>query len=251
MSMADGNHGVPSSWRELRGVALPDWFPAPAVLQRFFAGLVPAYRWRRPEYPMRMLADLARLIPAEGRRVLDIGAGTGVVAEAIENYFPEREVVAVDVVGRYLDGLSVRRLVYGGTHLPFPDGAFDVALFCNVLHHVPPERRPALLEEALRVTGGGPLVIKDHLAEGVWANARLWMLDAIGNLPFGGMVSAEYLGWAQWRHLFEAHRLQVASLTGSPYRRGFMAILFPNRLEISFVVSRAAGAGGDHARSPS
>jgi hypothetical protein len=35
--------------------------------------------------------------------------------------------------------------------LPFPDGAFESVILADLLEHVPPDRRPGVLEEALRV----------------------------------------------------------------------------------------------------
>jgi hypothetical protein len=111
-------------------------------------------------------------------------------------------------------------------------------LFCNVLHHVKPEVRAPLLREALRVTGGGPLVIKDHLASTSLDGLRLWLLDVLGNAPRGAMIAASYLGEPHWEALLRELGCTGDMLPASAYRTGFGAWCFPNRLEICFRIDR-------------
>jgi len=70
------------------------------------------------------------------------------------------EVVGVDVV----DVRETRALpfaLYDGLTLPFPDGRFDLAILTFVLHHVPNDRKPALLREALRVARRRVVILED------------------------------------------------------------------------------------------
>jgi SAM-dependent methyltransferase len=196
---------------------------------------LPAYRRRPPTYQRLMLERLRRQWRPEDRRVLDVGGGTGVVAQAVAELFPVDQVVAVDVADRFVPGLTVETRTFDGLQLPFEDGAFDCALFNNVLHHVPPAGRAPLLRECRRVCGGGRLYIKDHLAAGPLDHVRLAALDLIGNVPFGGMVSARYLTAADWRALAADAGYQPGAFVHDPYRRGPYAVLFPNRLEIAAV----------------
>ena len=197
----------------------------------WLAARQPIYRWRKPRYQVRMLRDLAALMPEGACRVLDVGAGSGLIGEAIASLLPGKSVVGVDVERRVLPGLRIPFLRFDGRRLPFADGAFDCALFCNVLHHVGPEARPALLAEALRVTGGGPLVIKDHLPASTLDHWKLAWLDFLGNVPFGGMVSAKYLEDAEWRALAEGLGCRSERIDGAGYRGALSAWLLPNRLE--------------------
>ena len=57
------------------------------------------------------------------------------------------------------------------------------------------------------------------------------MLDAIGNVPFGGQVSADYLSSHEWSQLARAAGYKIAAQVGGNYRTGIMAWLFPNGLE--------------------
>lgn len=213
---------------------LPDWFPDEAVLARMLAEHQPVYRWRRPHYIVQLLRDLALLLPERNCRILDIGGGSGLVAEAIARHFPGKSVTAIDVVDRFLPTLSVERRTFDGRTIPCADGAFDCALFSNVLHHVPGEARVKLVAEALRATGGACVVVKDHIADSMLDHARLAWLDFVGNLPFGGMVRAQYLSAADWQDLFAATNCRAERLPGSDYRTGAAASMFPNRLEVLF-----------------
>ena len=99
------------------------------------------------------------------------------------------------------------------------------------MHHVPAAVRVDLLREIRRVVDG-PLYIKDHVTRGQVDNVRLTIMDAIGNIPFGGMVWARYLTLSEWESLAEDSGYVIAArVTSMPYRQGFYARLFPNRLE--------------------
>jgi len=179
-----------------------------------------------------MLAGFGGLWKPEHRRILDVGGGTGVIAQAVKDIFPVEEVVSVDVEDRYVKTLNIGTQVYDGVCLPFADGAFDAVMFNNVLHHVPAEVRAALLIECRRVAPGG-LYIKDHLAASRLDHRRLTVLDWIGNIPFAGMLSAEYLTDSDWRRLAHNSGYAIEAVHSGIYRRGAMAAIFPNRLEIS------------------
>jgi hypothetical protein len=228
---------------ELAPRPAPAWFPPDAELERALAARQPIYRWRKPAYLLQQLKDLAGLLPEGPCRVVDIGGGSGLVGETIARFFPGKHVTAIDVVDRFLPGLAIAHGTFDGRRIPYGDGAFDCAIFSNVLHHVPLEGRAPLLAEAVRVTAGRCIVIKDHLAGSTLDHARLATLDFIGNLPFGGMVWARYLSDAQWSALFDAARCDAERVVGPRYRGGAMGALFPNRLEVLFRL-RSARRGG-------
>ena len=215
--------------------------PADEVIVRHLAGRDARFRYRQPRYQLQMLKDLGALIPEGPCRVLDIGAGSGLIGEAISTLFPGKSVVGVDVAPNAASNLRIAFARFDGRRLPFADRAFDCALFCNVLHHVKPDSRPELLREALRVTGGGPVIIKDHLAASAADRIRLWLLDVAGNLTLGFMISADYLDGLQWdRLLQQAGCMRDAAPVSSAYRSGWSGRWFPNRLEIAFSVRRPA-----------
>jgi phosphatidylethanolamine/phosphatidyl-N-methylethanolamine N-methyltransferase len=109
---------------------------------------------------------VARAASAAGRRILEIGAGTGLV---LRHYRPDGEVVAADLSVHMLAKAQdkVRRLGLGHVKgvvamdacaMGFPDAAFDVVSVPFVITLVPePER--ALDEVARVLKPGGEIVI--------------------------------------------------------------------------------------------
>lgn len=111
----------------------------------------------RPQqhYRQRLLAELARLRPA---RALEVGCGGGAFLRAaaqagigIEGLDPDPAAVAA--LGA--EGLVATPGV--AEFLPWPDGAFDVVVFCYTAHHLADWSRA--LAEALRVADRAVLVL--------------------------------------------------------------------------------------------
>lgn len=106
--------------------------------------------------------------PAEGRRLLDIAAGTGNYSKAMQDR--GFDVSASDVEPAMLER-SVPKLgpgkqvVADATRLPFQDGTFDCATLVLGLHHIRPPQ--AALAQARRILRGGPLVVVGFAAEQV------------------------------------------------------------------------------------
>lgn len=205
----------------------------PRGLQRILATHLSIYRRRVPYYQAVMLDSLAEVWAGRHHKLLDVGGGTGVIAQAISELFPVDMVEVVDLVDRFCASLTVSAQQYDGTALPFADASFDAATLNNVLHHVPVAERAALLREIRRVVSG-PVYIKDHESRGTIDDLRLWVLDAIGNIPFGGMVWARYLERTEWERLAGESGYRIAARASSAkYRNGVHAKFFPNRLEVT------------------
>ena len=205
----------------------------PQDLQAIMSPHLPMYRTKVPYYQVHMLESLREVWDGRHEKLLDVGGGTGVIAEAIAVLFPVGQVRSIDLADRFCKTLSIETAQYDGRTIPFEDKSFDAATLNNVLHHVPDIERSHLLREIRRVVDG-PLYIKDHASLGHIDNLRLTMLDAIGNLPFGGMIEARYLSPEEWCDLVDSSGWRIAR-TAAPrrYRTGPMAALFPNRLEIT------------------
>ena len=202
-------------------------------LQTILAEHLSLYRGKVPYYQAIMLSSLRELWRSRHHRLLDVGGGTGVIAEAMAQLFPVDEVMAIDLVDRFCPTLNVRTARYDGRRIPFADDHFDAATLNNVVHHVPVAARVPLLRE-IRRSVTGPLYIKDHESQGTIDDLRLAALDALGNVPFGGMLRASYLTPTEWLELADAAGYRIAARAApKPYRAGVYALVFPNRLEVA------------------
>jgi len=139
----------PAAWRVLR-----------RPLRGMFDGLAPT--WETRIGPHHLLAlDLAlEDLPPPGR-VLDLGTGTGVVAKALAERYPEAEVVGIDLSPGMIDqarrqlpsGLEgrVRFEVGDASALDCPDGDFELVVLSNMI---------PFFGELARITApGGTLVL--------------------------------------------------------------------------------------------
>ncbi len=134
-----------------QGAGKPDW--------RSFDPVAEAYeRTRAPVHaaPARDLVELAA--PAAGARVLDVGTGTGVAAEAaIAAVGPEGLVVGIDPstqMLRFAHERGVRRTAAAvALDLPFRNGSFDLVLAAFVIFFF--TRYDTALHDMLRVLRPG------------------------------------------------------------------------------------------------
>jgi SAM-dependent methyltransferase len=214
---------------------------------RSLARRISLYRWRKPVYQAAVLSSLGKIWDRAHRSVLDIGGGTGIMAQAVRELFPVDRVASIDIEDRYLDHLSIETSTYDGKTLPFADGSFDCVLMLNVLHHVTRESRVSLLQECGRVAK--VVYIKDHLPKTALDHARLAILDLLGNVPFGGMVQARYLAQAEWQTLADEAGFRIKHRQFNRYRSGPMAWMFPNRLEVLMKWTLSAGRMDGHSEA--
>jgi len=111
---------------------------------------------------------IAAAAAPDGARVLDVGCGPGIVAEALAR--TAGEVVAFDLTAEMIEGArrrcegaglrNVRYAVGRADDLPFEDGAFDAAVSRLLVHHLE-DPLPALAEMARVVRAGGRMVLAD------------------------------------------------------------------------------------------
>ncbi len=141
-------------------------------------------KWLTPLYdalvegPMsvsRLRKDmLAQMGDLNGKRILDVGCGTGTMAILIKKKFPVAEVVGLDgdlqilaiarskaerpkVEIRFEQGMS-----FG---LPYPDGSFDFVLTSVMLHHLNKEDKQKTARKMYRALCSGGRLLGADLGE--------------------------------------------------------------------------------------
>ena len=175
-------------------------------------------RWRQ-QAVAAALADFPR--GERGAvRVLDIGAGTGDLAEAFRRAGVGR-VVALDVSGEMLRrargkyGAEIEWLQGDGQRLPFADHQFDAVASAFVLRNLP--QLEASLAEMVRVLKpGGRLVALDitHPPENVWGKVLRFGFEEVVTRAAGRLSGDR-----------EAYRYLPNSLEGYPTASELAAML--------------------------
>lgn len=102
-----------------------------------------------------------RLGPAGALHALDVGCGVGLMHPHLAPRLGLLEGVDIaegSVEHARSQNPGVTYQPYDGEHLPFGDGAVDVAFAMGVIHHVPPPQWDAFLREMVRVTRPGGIV---------------------------------------------------------------------------------------------
>ena len=185
----------------------------------------------------RRIERLARHLIArlpQNARVLDVGCGDGYLASHILTLRADLQIEGIDVLARQRAAIPVG--IYDGSSIPFEDDSFDVVLLVDVVHHaVDPHR---LLREACRVASD-KIVLKDHLADALFADQTLRVMDWVGNSHQGVNLPYNYWTEAKWVEIFAQLNM---SITWAERRLGLYpwpaGLLFDRSLHFVADVSR-------------
>jgi len=118
-----------------------------------------------------VLSSMRRRIVAmaevrQGMKVLEVACGTG--AQAVRFRKAGADYTGVDLSAAMLEVAGRKKLEClhaDGTNLPLPDAVFDLSTVSLALHEVDPEIRQRIVEEMVRVTKpGGILLLADYAA---------------------------------------------------------------------------------------
>lgn len=115
---------------------------------------------------------LTHTLPENTRKVLDLGAGTGLELIALFERFPEAQVTAVDISEKMLEQLSARPfgdrvtcLAGDFFEVPFGEG-YDAVISTSALHHFTREDKTTLYAKILAaLRPGGLFINSDWVAE--------------------------------------------------------------------------------------
>lgn len=121
----------------------------------------------RFKYLRNVLSDELHIDP-QGKAVLDIGCGGGLLAEEfaaigcdVVGIDPSAASVATAKEHAAAGGLAIRYEVGSGEKLPFKDGSFEIVYCCDVLEHVADLSQ--VLAEANRVLKNGGVFLYDTM----------------------------------------------------------------------------------------
>ena len=87
-----------------------------AKVQALIARHIPLYTTHAPIYQTALLQAFRALWDPAHARVLDVGGGTGIIAQAMKELFGLAHVTSVDVEDRFLKSLDIETRVYDGHH---------------------------------------------------------------------------------------------------------------------------------------
>jgi ubiquinone/menaquinone biosynthesis C-methylase UbiE len=154
-----------------------------------------------------------------GASVLDVGCGEGYVLEELAAR-GAGELFGVDVVDIRQEKTRPFRL-FDGVTLPFIDRRFDVVVLSFVLHHVPDDRKCALLREAMRVCRGTVVIVED---------TPVTLFDRLMNRRHGetyrrkihSTAAYGFLTEQEWRWLFRGMGLEPQARPLSRFCRSIL-----------------------------
>jgi 2-polyprenyl-6-hydroxyphenyl methylase / 3-demethylubiquinone-9 3-methyltransferase len=192
-----------------------------------------AARWWDPAGPMRPLHDINpvrlawidKLAPLTGKRVIDVGCGGGVLAEAMATR--GAEVTGIDLAGKPLRVAELHALE-SGTQVIYVEtsteamaarapASFDVVTCMEMLEHVPqPEQTVAAC--AVLARPGGSVFFST-----INRNPKAFVLAIVGAeyvlnlLPRGTHEYAKFLKPSELARHARAAGLEVLEITGMSY----------------------------------
>ncbi len=165
----------------------------------------------------RLIFDLMDNL--EGRRILDVGCGYGVLvcttaSQGAEStgVDPDPEMIAAARARAGKAGLKTTFIEGQIEQLPFPDGSFDVVVAVTVLCFVP-DPSGAVREMARVLRAGGRLVLGELGRYSIWAMIRCllgWLGSAIWK-------EVRFRTAAELRILAENAGLTVSSVQGGVF----------------------------------
>ena len=153
-----------------------------------------------------------KLLPLEGR-LLEIGAGTGWQAQALQNQ--GYDVSGIDIPSSNLKDDRIWPVTdYDGKNIPFENNTFDIVFSSNVLEHIYDFQ--AEIERVLK-PGGIVIHILPSSSWRLWSNIteilKKWRPPLIhGEHAGNSFIEIYYFSRWYWRHLFHKTGWKIESV---------------------------------------
>jgi len=147
---------------------------------------------------------LSQLLPRNENLIgLDVGCGSGELANNIQQLCPQVKMFGLDVSLR--SDAIINITTFDGNKLPFEDKSYDFTMLVDVLHHT--DNPTKIMQECCRVTRKF-ILLKDHICESGWDRIRLSFMDWIGNRAYDVYLPYNYLSKKDWEQLYKASKIQ-------------------------------------------
>lgn len=146
-------------------------------------------------------------------KALDIGCGDMQLTELIDH---KNSITinwnCIDIFDPPVDSEDEKWKKYkkfNGQDIPFENDSFDVAMFCDVLHH---DQKNAghLLTEAKRVAKY--ILIKDHFEYGFFSRTTLRAMDWVGNYAYDVAIPKRYYSESLFDDLVKQQGLGIENI---------------------------------------
>ena len=191
--------------------------------------------------------EIARLMRqfGESLKCVDVGCGDMQIADAVAAQLPMSIWSCLDIYppspAVFGDPRWRKYVQFDGASLPFSDLELDIALFCDVLHHIHDKSRAGLLREAARVADR--VIVKDHFEYGFWSRTTLRAMDFVGNWAYGVSVPDRYFDQESFNATVQAAGLRIESMQIGMRmydHLGPLARIFSENLQFLAVLRRAS-----------
>lgn len=140
-------------------------------------------------------------------KVLDIGSGSGIVANIIRKK-RDVEVVCLDIADNNKTKQEV--IVYDGKRIPFENELFDIALLIFVLHHS--KNSENILKEAHRILKpGGQLIVFEDTYSNIFQYIVTAAMDIVLNVWDFTPLPLQFKKEEVWKRIFTNLNFSVLS----------------------------------------
>ena len=151
---------------------------------------------KRSQYYARLVSPYIN----KGEKILDIGAGTGLISEILGN---KAKMTLLDVKNYNQTKLPLK--IYDGKKIPFKDKSFDTALLLTVFHYIP--NQVEFLREVKRVCN--KIVMVDDVYKTSFGKFIVNLNDSVVSNTVGIFTKFNFLKDEEFKQIFKKAGLKL------------------------------------------